>query len=188
MQGPPDGDTLLMVRAARGDDAAFDALVGSWHPRVCHYAARMLGRRDEAEDVAQEVFLRIYRARERYRPEARFSTYLFHVAGNVCRNRIRDRRPAGLALDETRLPSSGEAAGAGLERQEVARAVREAVAALPENQRSALILNKFHDMGYAEVAQAMGLSVAAVRSLLTRARLGVKARLAPWVAEGTRSP
>jgi RNA polymerase sigma-70 factor (ECF subfamily) len=184
-----------MMRARRGDVAAFAELVERYWPAVVGRFLRQLGDRQEAEDLAQDVFLRLYRARRRYRARAKFSTWLYHVAGNVARNAIRSRhrRPSqslsqlcGPQLDDAfsqrYLHDRGDGPSRPLERAELAGQVRAALAALAGRQRLALEL-QCEDQSYREIAHRLALSPEATKSLLYRARQQMKETLAPVVID-----
>ncbi|MGH7163292.1 MAG: RNA polymerase sigma factor [Planctomycetota bacterium] len=188
-------DVELMLAFRAGDDGAFSVLVQRHKDAVMNLTYRYLGNRADAEDLAQEVFLRVYRARKGYRPDAKFSTWLYRVAVNACLNEVRSRksRPThraaalnagdgeiGAALPDARNEAPPEAAA----REELRAAVRNAVDALPERQRLALLLNKFHGLGYQEMAGALDLSVPAVKSLLVRARESVRRAIEPYLRAG----
>jgi RNA polymerase sigma-70 factor (ECF subfamily) len=186
-----DPDAARMVRACRGDAAAFAELVQRyWQPIVGRFF-RQLGDRQDAEDMAQEVFLRLYRARRRYRPRAKFSTWLYHVANNVARNAVRTRRrhpcrpmsrlSSGApddAFTQRYLPDRGDSPSRPLERAELAVQVRSALASLAERHRVALEL-QFQDRTYREIARRLALTPEATKSLLYRARQQLKETLAP---------
>jgi RNA polymerase sigma-70 factor (ECF subfamily) len=194
MTGRSDVELMLALRA--GDEGAFAVLVDRHRESVVNLTYRYLGNRSDAEDLAQEVFLKVYRARDRYEPSAKFTTWLYRVAVNACLNEVRDRksRPtfAAAALasadgDEPALrvadgsaPSPAEEA----ERSELKEQVRAAVAELPERQRLALLLNKFHGLGYEELAESLEMTVPAIKSLLVRARENVRRRLEPYLRAG----
>jgi RNA polymerase sigma-70 factor (ECF subfamily) len=158
---------------------------------------RYLGNRADAEDLAQEVFLRVHRARARWEPAAKFTTWLYRVAVNACLNEVRNRknRPtqgaASLSADgdgragALSLPDTvAESPLAAAERGELREHVRAAVDELPERQRLALLLNKFHGQSYEEMAAALEMSIPAVKSLLVRARENVRARIEPYLQSG----
>lgn len=189
-----DADQVLMRRLQAGDDSAFEELVHKFTGLVLSLARRYLGSRySGVEDVAQKVFIRVYKARMAYEPRAKVKTWLYAIAVNACLNEIRhlraekNRRVSGF----TAVFGDGDGAGAnpaledpksfaptgGLEGDEVAIRVRAAVDLLPEQQRLALVLSKFHHCSYEEVAQAMSTTVPAVKSLLTRARENLRRRL-----------
>jgi len=176
-----DDDLRLMRRLAEGEDQAMAALVERWQVPVLSFVCRFLGcSDDEARDVAQEAFLRVWRQRERWRPTAAFSTWLFTIVSNLCRNRARDlgRRPALLQLgvDEKGDPAVDLPAPlvddphARAEAAEAAARLRVAISRLPENQRVALLLRRFANLSYREIGDVLGVTPSAVDSLLVRAR------------------
>ena len=186
-----DPEVQLMLRVQRDEPGAFAALVAAYWSRVFGKFVRQMGDRQEAEDLAQDVFLRLYRSRKRYRPRAKLATWVFFIARNVGRNALRRRRrkrltPVGLAFDGEDFPGLGTLAddaapAAPLERAELARLVRGAVAGLNGRQRRAVEL-QFDDRSYAEIATALAMSPKAAKSLLYRARNELRFALLP-VAE-----
>jgi RNA polymerase sigma-70 factor (ECF subfamily) len=195
-----DPDVRLMLQVRDGDAAAFTELVLRYQNRLLTVLEHLVGSREQAEDLAQDVFVRVFKARERYAPEAKFSTWLFTIANNVASNALRSRSrrrevgvPEGngadsapLALDQLAKAASGFMPTRALDKAEQAEMVRNAVAALSERQRMALLLAKFEGMSYQDIAQTMGLSVQAIKSLLSRARVNLKEILTPYVERGTR--
>ena len=180
-----------MLAYQEGSEAAFDRLVETYSPQVFALLTRFLGAVPEREDLVQEVFLRVIRARDRYRPGARFSTYLYRIAFNLALNQT-ERQRGPRRTDSTRAPNgpkpapeeidpSWEEPSRALERDDVVRAVRAAIAALPENQRMALILARYEDMPHAEIARVLRTSEKAVKSLVHRARENLRAHLAPFL-------
>ena len=176
----------LMVRVSRGDDAAFERLVELFRKPVIQTAYRYLGDAALAEDLAQEVFLKIYRARKRYKPLARFETWLHRIVSNVVINAAQSRRRRRtVSLDACGDGCSEAAVTAGramdplarLKKKELHLKVREAVLSLPPNQRMVLILNKYRGLSYQEIAQAQDTTVEAVKSMLFRAREKVREKL-----------
>ncbi len=188
-----DPEVLLMLRVRAGDDGAFEELVERYRVRVFGGFFRRLGDRQEAEDLTQEVFLRLYRYRDRYQPRARFATWLFHIAQNVARNAVRSRRRrAALRLEglsspaegqalEFLLPDRGEAPSQPMERSELAGAVRAAVELLAGRQRAAVELHQFEDRTYNEVAARLDMTPKAAKSLLYRARNQLRLTLGAFV-------
>lgn len=182
----PETDELLMRRVARGDLAAFRALVERWEGAAKRYAHRMLGDHQIAEDVAQETFVRLYRTAERYEPTAKFQTWFYTVLGNLCRDRIRaSRRRAAehrdtadvYDIDET-LAGSDDLLPDAHARQEEARVmVRRAVAELPEKFRQAIVLREFEGMPYADIAAVMHANVGEVKTWIHRGRKALAQRL-----------
>jgi RNA polymerase sigma-70 factor (ECF subfamily) len=187
-------DVDLMLRVRQGDHDAFRVLIGRYRDRVMNLVYRYLGDRDEAEDLAQDVFLNVYRARKGYRPEAKFSTWLYRITTNLSLNAIRARRvrrriraaqegdpeQGGFPLSSVADPRA-ENAGESMRRRELAARVRDAVDSLPESQRTAVLLNKYEGCSYQEIAEIMGSSVPAVKSLLSRARGRIKEKLVPYL-------
>lgn len=184
-----------MLAYQAGDEEAFDRLVERYSPRVYALLTRFLGGRAGREDLVQDVFLRVVRSRDRYQPSARFSTWLYRIVFNLAVNESQRGDAGVVSLDrplrepgEPSLASTTQAEvddpSAGLERDDVVRAVRAAIAELPENQRMALVLAKYHDQPYADIAQVLGSSEKAVKSLIHRARETLRERLAPFLAQG----
>lgn len=195
-----DPDVRLML-AVRDDDAeAFEELVVRYQTRLVNLLEHMVGDRDQAEDLAQEVFLRVYRSRKSYQPDAKFSTWLFTIANNVAANakRTRFRRhevslrtgPSGSTgsppLERMLLASTGQIPARQLDKAEIRDVVRLALSSLNERQRLAVLLCKFERMSYAEIAETMGLSPQAIKSLLSRARVNLRAVLEPYFESGER--
>jgi RNA polymerase sigma-70 factor, ECF subfamily len=167
-----------MARAAAGDRQAFRALVDGHVERLHRLGYRMLGSREEAEDVAQESFLRLYRALPDWQPgRARLSTWLYRVASNLCIDRLRKRREVALP-EGYDAPDPDAHSDGGLGDRQVRERVRGAVDALPERQRLAILLSHYEGCGNPETAQILGVSVEAVESLLSRARRSLKQALA----------
>lgn len=195
----PDADAELMLRVkGGGPDAseAFRQLVERWKQPVMSFVFRTLPDPDEAEDLAQGVFVQIWKTAGRYQPSAKFSTFLFTVARNLCLNELRRRRrhPAS-SLDETspddethpvrQVPDrSTPGASDALERTELYSKVEEALADLPEKQRTALILCREGELSYEEIAEVLGTSLQATKSLIHRAREVLKSRLKPYLSSG----
>lgn len=196
-----DPDVRLMLRVKEDDAGAFEELVQRYQARLVRLLEHLGPRRDLADDMTQEVFLRVFRARKTYQPGAKFSTWLFTIAGNVARNAARasGRRQEVSEVDTARSSDSGshqaalsniamEASGLmptrlieGAERAEVVRA---AVQMLSDRQREALLLSKFEGLCYAEIAEVMQLTTKAVKSLLSRARVNLKDILEPYMDAG----
>jgi RNA polymerase sigma-70 factor, ECF subfamily len=197
---PPDPDAALMLQARQGDAAAFAALVERWRQPVVNFLYRMLPDAEEAEDLAQAVFVQVWKTAGRYEPTARFSTFLFTVARNLCLNELRRRArhpaqsleepPAGGDADEgaawtrqVRDPAQTPADHAAQNRELVGK-VEAALAALPEKQRVALVLCREGELSYEEIAAVLGVTVPATKSLIHRARETLKARLKPYLRTG----
>lgn len=189
-----DPGVASMLRYQQGDEGAFDELVENYSPRVFALLTRFLGVVEGREDLVQEVFLRVIRARAGYRPEARFSTWLYRIVFNLAVNETqRSRGRATWSLDQ---PMGDDDEGGhdtedenvpdpsdGLTRDDAISAVRSAIASLPENQRVALVLAKYHEMPYLEIGSVLGSSEKAIKSLIHRARETLRERLAPFLEE-----
>jgi RNA polymerase sigma-70 factor (ECF subfamily) len=179
-----DPDIRLMLRVRDADDSvAFSDLVDLYQHRLVTVLQNVVGNTEEAEDLAQEAFLRVFRGRKRYHPRAKFSTWLFTIANNLALNvlrsrqrkpavplKLRDSGPLGPRPQEQMVLDKGPPPPQRVQQQELAGIIQQALETLNERQRVAVVLNKFEDMNYAEIAEVMGLSTKAVKSLLSRAR------------------
>jgi RNA polymerase sigma-70 factor (ECF subfamily) len=197
-----DPDIRLMLRVRDDDRAAFEELVELYQHRLVAVMNHLVGNAEEAEDLAQEVFLRVYRSRKKYRPRSKFSTWLFTIANNLALNALRSRQrkpmvslpaqdsgPLGPRPAEQLVRDRGSGPMRRLERQELTDLIRRALEGLNERQRMAVVLNKFEDMNYAEIAEVMGLTTKAIKSLLSRARENLRAALSSYVyMDGERVP
>jgi len=180
-------DIELMLRFQKGEEAAFDALVKRHQRSILNLVRRFLGPNADAEDLAQEVFVRLYQARKNYRPSARFTTYLYRNTLNLCLNYIRNQKHRKThSLDAPRgegdyraglRDERGRDPGDGASTREREAIVRDAVSALPENQRQALILSRWHGLSYQEIADTLDMSIMAVKSVLWRARENLRETL-----------
>jgi RNA polymerase sigma-70 factor, ECF subfamily len=169
-------------------------LVGRYQNRLVGVMNHLVGNAEEAEDLAQEVFLRVYKARKKYRPRSKFSTWVFTIANNLALNSLRARQrkpvvslaardsgPLGPRPQEQLVHDPGTGPVQKVQQQELAGLIRQALDGLNERQRVAVVLNKFEDMNYAEIAEVMGLTTKAVKSLLSRARMNLRAALTGYV-------
>jgi RNA polymerase sigma-70 factor (ECF subfamily) len=182
----PDPDVALMLRFQRGDEAAFEELVKRHTRPVLNLVYRYVGDASRAEDVAQDIFVKVYRARMKYEPKAKFSTWLYRVAVNHCLNDIRSRKsqPSLAApINDLLEHPSGEDPDARLRREELRRAVKDALDALPENQRMAVLLARYEELSYEQIAETMGMSLEAVKSVLFRAKENLQRALARFARE-----
>ncbi len=184
-----DPDVALMLRVQAGDQAAYQELFTKFAPRILQYARRLVGSEARAEEVTQDVFVQVFRFRLRYRPDARFSTWLYTIATNLCLNELRrperhlkvdiwerrddepDREGPPLPDPQAIDPEAGAAS------RELARALEKAIAELPPKQRAALLLSRMDGLAYRDVGDALGCSEGAVKALLFRATHSLKARL-----------
>ncbi len=182
-----DQDISLMLRVRDGDEKAFEALVERHKTRVFHLAYRFLSNATEAKDAAQEIFVKIYQARQTYEPTAKFTTWLYTIAKNTCLKALARVHPTvsldeeiGTGDDKVRRqvadPNMQTPSEQMLQNEE-ADVVRSAINELPQEQRMAVILSRFDGLSYDEISTVMGCSAKAVKSLLHRARSGLKDRL-----------
>jgi RNA polymerase sigma-70 factor (ECF subfamily) len=186
-----DEDQQLMLRLKGGDDLALNALMERWQiPLVC-FILRYTGDKEDAQDLAQETFVRIYESRVHYQPTAKFSTWLFTIAGNLCRNhaRWRERHPTvtlhGSEKDElpgleSTIPAAEDTPADTAERNDLASAVREHIQRLPHDLKAAIILFEYQDLGYDQIAAALKCSPKAVETRLYRARKILRDALVHW--------
>ncbi len=190
-----DEDSRLMLRFQAGEESCFEQLVERHKNRVFNLAFRFLGNYQEAEDIAQEVFIKVYRAKNSYRPDAKFTTWLYTICKNTCLKALRVKRPPSVSIDDTVELEEDTAApqipdphapspSASLLHDEQAAVVKEAVDSLPAHQKMAVILCRYDQLSYEEVARVMGFSVKAVKSLLHRAKVHLKEKLKSYMANG----
>jgi RNA polymerase sigma-70 factor, ECF subfamily len=191
-----DPDAALMLKVKRGDMAAFEFLVEKYKQPVINLLFRTLPDAAEAEDLAQSVFVQVFKSAGRYEPTAKFSTWLFTIARNLCLNEVRrrSRHPADsmdelAATPDDQLPRQFEDLRTptppdGLLREELYAKVEEALAQLPEKQRTAILLYQRDDLPYEEIAQVIGCSLSATKSLIHRGRESLKLSLKPYLRTG----
>lgn len=193
-----DPDVRLMLQVRDDNAAAFEQLVERYRNRLLQVLEHLVPRRGLAEDLVQEVFMRVYRARKNYVPTAKFSTWLFTIADNVANNALRgasNRKEVQLqsapqnstgipVLENLAKEPSRFMPARRMDQAELSEMVRKAVQSLNERQRMALLLCKFEHMSYQDVAAAMNLSTKAVKSLLSRARNNLRDMLEPYVRAG----
>lgn len=192
----PDPDAVLMLRVKRGDDAAFAELVEKYKQPVMNLVYRNLRDATEAEDLAQNVFVQVHKSAHRYQATARFSTWLFTIARNLCLNEIRrrSRHPAD-SLDAT-YPDHEDQPSRQFEdsktflptetllHSELEQKVEAALAELPEVQRNAILLCRQEELSYEEIAEVIGCSLSATKSLIHRGRETLKQKLKPYLRSG----
>jgi len=191
-------DVQLMLDVKSGDDSSFELLLRKYRTPVVNFLYRMVRDAAAAEDLAQEVFLRVYRARGQYLPTAKFTTWMFRIATNLAFNALRDGRyrQMEVSIDQSGVDRSGdgESKQPALEiadrqpsieleliRRDRAELIRRAVESLPEKQRAAVLLHKYQEMDYDEIARVLGCSESALKSLLFRAYETLRVELAPLV-------
>jgi RNA polymerase sigma-70 factor (ECF subfamily) len=186
-------DVQLMLDVKAGDDASFNLLLQKYRTPLINFLFRMVRDSATAEDLAQEVFLRVYRARKQYSPSAKFTTWLFRIATNLALNSVRDNRhrqmdisiDAPVEEDETplQLPAREMRIDEHMIERDRAEFIRQAISSLPEKQRVAVLLHKYEEMDYAEIAKILECSESALKSLLFRAYETLRVQLAPLVAQ-----
>ncbi len=173
-----DPDAALVLKAGRGDARAVEALVKRHLSKMTGLARRMLGDPAEAEDVAQEVFLRVWREAPKWRPgSAKFETWMHRVALNLCYDRLRRKRETPVAEAGLTVVDGAPSPAQAWQNAQTARAVQAALAALPERQRAAITLCSFLELSNIEAAATLEVSVEALESLLSRGRRAMKAAL-----------
>ena len=174
-------DDALMIRTAEGEEAAFRLLVQRWERDVLSFLIHMLGSIEEAEDLVQDTFVQVFRKAGSYRATGMFKSWLFRIAGNLARSRLRRRKILRWVRFDPVVHDMGDA-GRGpdgdLEHGQRQEAVRAALGRLPQRQREALALHRFQGMRYKEVAEAMGTTVPGVESLIQRAMAALREDLA----------
>ncbi|MBL7009462.1 MAG: RNA polymerase sigma factor [Planctomycetes bacterium] len=178
----------LMLAFQAGEEAAFDEIVELHSGQVFGLLRRLLGPHAAVEDLAQESFLRLYRARERYQPRGKLSTFLYRIVYNLALNRLRDgkrRREVGMpsTADGERIDledAGGEAPWEEPDRRTWARRIEEALECLPENQRAALVLQHYDGLDLEQIGEVLGISAKATKSLLHRARTKLREILTPY--------
>jgi RNA polymerase sigma-70 factor (ECF subfamily) len=175
---PGLSDEQLLALINQGDLAAFESLVGRYQRSALRAARRFVGDEHEAEDMAQEAFLQLYRNAHQFRSDATFKTWFFRILTNLCLNHIKKKRPEYFDDPPVEIQAGDDPASA-LERHEQRRAIFRAVLNLPSRQRMAFILCCFEELSYAEAAHCLSLSVKAVESLLVRARRNLREELSP---------
>jgi len=187
-------DVQLMLDVKAGDELSFELLLRKYRTPVINFLYRMVRDSAIAEDLAQEVFLRVYRARQEYAPSAKFTTWMFRIATNLALNALRDNRYRQLEVsidqpvetNESEQPALEVADSApSAEQQLVARTrtelIRNAINVLPEKQRAAVLLHKYQELDYCEIAKILGCSESALKSLLFRAYETLRVQLQPLV-------
>jgi RNA polymerase sigma-70 factor, ECF subfamily len=183
-------DEELVHKIQAGDTEAFNSLMQKYYKSVLNLVYRFYGcGREEAEDSAQEVFLRIYRSIHRFEGRSSFFTYLYKVTMNLCfKKRVQMRKCSSTSIEELQegaiVPKDGiPSTEACYQRKELGKIIQDAVLTLPEEQKAVVLLNKYHDLSYEKIAEILHISLPAVKSRLHRAKLALKEKLAPLVEE-----
>lgn len=177
-----DWECEVMRRVAEGEKTAFNEILEQYQAPIINFACRMVGNRQLAEEISQETFLRVYLSAGRYRPDAKFSTYLYRIARNLSLNTLRKRKWLGFLGDwgeKVREKAGGLEPGPGAipEQEEIKNLVTSALQTLPPDQKTALVLCKYDELSYEEIAGVMNLSIPAVKSLIHRAKENLKQKL-----------
>jgi len=180
-------ETKIMAEVAKGNLSAFREIVERYQLPLLNYICRYTGDRASSEDIAQEVFLRVFKNAKEYRPLSSFKTWLFKIATNLCLNELRDNKIHRNAIDIFELNEAGFVALAEkcpspvkeLENRELSFALKKAFKSLPEKQRVALLLHKYSGFSYFDISQMMNCSVSTVESLIHRARQSLRKQLTP---------
>ena len=183
---PDDPDDAAMLRLARGEDRALDELMERWAARLTSFLLRLTGNHTTAGDLAQETFVRIYQARDRFRPEGTFKALLFQVAANLARNHARWRkRHPETSIDREEFPEPSGAEHSTPDRQaetdETARAVKAAVLSLPEDLRAPLVMSVYEGLDHKTIAAALACSPKAVETRIYRARKALRSKLSEFL-------
>jgi len=196
MPANPDPDAALMLRVKQGDTAAFTELVEKYKQPVMNLVYRTLRDATEAEDLAQNVFIQVYKSAHRYKTTARFTTWLFTIARNLCLNEIRRRsRHPAESLDVPHPEQDDQplrqiedkktfSPPEKLLQHELEKKIDEALADLPENQRTAILLCRQEELSYEEIGEVLGCSLSATKSLIHRGRETLKEKLKPYLRSG----
>ena len=183
-------ESEIIAEVAKGNLPAFREIVESYQNPLLNYVYKYTGDWASAEDISQEVFLRVFKTAKEYRPLSSFKTWLFKIATNLCLNELRDNKIHRNAIDIFELNEAGFVAALAskcpspireMENRELSSTLKEAIKSLPENQRVALLLHKYSGFSYLEISQMMNCSISAVESLIHRARKSLRKQLPPSV-------
>ncbi|MFH1336760.1 MAG: sigma-70 family RNA polymerase sigma factor [Candidatus Zixiibacteriota bacterium] len=175
-------ESELIHRYIQGDRSAFKQLVEKYQDQVLNIGYRFLRNKEEAEEAAQEVFLKVYLSTNSYQHKTKFSTWLFRIAVNYCINKLREKRKLPSSQLDEDLPAPVESQPDRLlEQENLNKSVREAMDSLPEQQRAAILLNQYGEFSYHEMAQMLDCSISAVESRLFRAKENLRKILTPYI-------
>jgi RNA polymerase sigma-70 factor, ECF subfamily len=195
MIDPADPDASLMVAFQKGDTKAFEQLLDRYHRGIVNFIYRLVNNRSEAEELAQEVFLRVCRARESYEPRAKFASWIFRIAANAAlKTAERSRRSPVRTAGAAGLEDDGAVGWASdpspdperrMASRETVAIVRDAIARLPAKERVAVVLRRYNGLSYSEIAEAMDCTEAAVKTYIHRGKIHLRERLLPLVEKGS---
>lgn len=189
-----DEDAALLLRFKSGDESAFEVLVDKFKTPVFNYVWRQIGNANEAEDIAQNVFVQVYKSAHRYEPKAKFTTWLFTIARNLCLNEFRrlQRHPLN-SYDAAESDESSEhfqiedptvrSPSSHVSENELQEKIQAAIQSLPESQKTALILCRYEGLSYLEIAKILKTTESATKSLIHRARESLKTKLSDYLSE-----
>lgn len=182
-----DPDARLMLRVKDGDDTAFDIILEKYQKPIINFVYHFINNRAEAEELAQDVFLRVYAARANYQPEAKFATWIYKIATNLCLKKLNQERIStrlrvnidGEHISELRdaRPNIQEV----LEAEEKEEVIAKAINGLPRNEKTAILLRKREALSYKEIADVIGCTEGAVKTYIHRAKLRLRERLSPYL-------
>lgn len=180
-----DEDITWMLKVKRGDISAFEQIMKKYEKPVVNTVYRLVGNRIRAEEIAQEAFIRVYNSAKKYRPKAKFSTWLYRIVTNLCLDDLRKKKnnPV-ISFSDQILDTEQSLQNIFLEKKELNCLIREAIDALPKRQRIAVTLREYNGLSYKEISKVLRCSPKAVESLLYHARLGLKEKLMPYFKKG----
>ncbi|NIM90644.1 MAG: sigma-70 family RNA polymerase sigma factor [Candidatus Aminicenantes bacterium] len=174
-----------MLKVKNGDIPAFEQIMKKHEKPVINTIYRFVGNRIRAEEIAQEVFIKVYNSAKRYRPKAKFSTWLYKIVTNTCFDDLRKKKNISASFFENEIPDPKQSSqDIILEKDESDCFVREAINSLPKRQRIAVILREYNGLSYREISKILRCSTKSVESLLYHAKLGLKEKLMPYLKEG----
>lgn len=193
-----DEDATLMVAFQRGDIGAFEQLLDKYKVPIVNFIYKFVNNASEAEDLAQDVFLRIHRARESYEPRARFAAWIYRIAANVALKAAKKARRSPLIFSRRSrsdnevkesdlmesMPDGAPNAECRMVSAETGRMIRRAIQALPDNEKMALVLRRYEDLSYKEIAEVMNCTEGAVKTYIHRGKLRVRDHIIPYVSRG----
>lgn len=175
-----DEDSILMLKFKEGDVSAFETLMRKYKKQVLNVVYRYLGNSNEAEDIAQEVFIKVYQGGSNYKPTAKFFTWLYRITANLCTDYRRKKKPVFVQMDDKELAAKERADGR-VEEKRIEEIVRNALDKLPAQQRIAVVLNRYDELTMEEIADVLKMPVNTVKSLIHRAKISLKNYIEPYL-------